>query len=373
MTSIDLDPELRAALQALAHAGLDPAALLDAYRHTIPGAPLLAANGRPVPTIAGYAPTVIAAIEHTSYYATWKPHLEALVAEYGDNLVTFLTSDECRALVARAGEAARKRRPTSRNGGHGAEENALNALRFFFNRVADAGYRVGNPASRLKRPPRRKNPRRGLEPDELRGVFQVAISGGDDPELDALLIRIPAECGCRREGLINLTLADIDRRWCRIQLDEKFGAKRWVPITRELADAIVEHAHSRGATKPSDSALRYRPRGDNPIGAPLTRRRFNTLFERIQATMPDAAREGISLHWLRHTAGTAIERIAGQAVAAAFLGHEHPGTTTLTYTRAVAREVCDAFSIYTGFLHPMADPDAVEALRQPRGPVTPGQ
>lgn len=44
--------------------------------------------------------------------------------------------------------------------------------------------------------------------------------------------------------------------------------------------------------------------------------RFNNLFERIQAEIPRAASEGASRHWLRHTGGRAIERIAGQSVAA---------------------------------------------------------
>jgi integrase len=155
-------------------------------------------------------------------------------------------------LVAEAGDTARKRRPSSRHGGHGAEENALNALRFFFNRAVDAGYRVDNPAGRLKRPARRENARRGLEPDELRDVFQAAVTGGDAPDLDGLLIRTAVECGARREGLINLTLADIDRRWCRLRLDEKFGVARWVPITAELADAVISHAHGRGASRTTD-------------------------------------------------------------------------------------------------------------------------
>lgn len=365
------DPAVQAALQAIADAGLDSVALLDAYRLAVPGTPPLAPNGRPVPTVAEYMPVVMGALEKTSYFATWKPHLEAFRAAFGDHLVTYPNTDDCRDQMDQAGEAARKRRPNSRNDGHGAEENNLNATRYFFNRVRDAGYRLDNPAARLKRPARRKNARRGLEADELRDLFTEAISGGDDPELDGLLIRTTVECGARREGLINLTLAAIDRQWCRVELDEKFGIKRWVPITAELADALIEHAHRRGATRPDDKVLRYRPKGNNPIGAPLSTRRLDTLFSRIRAELPWAAREGVSLHWLRHTAATAIERIAGQAVAAAYLGHEHPGTTTLNYTRAVAREVCNAFSVYTGFLHPMADPAAVEALRHPHGPVTP--
>lgn len=58
-------------------------------------------------------------------------------------------------------------------------------------------------------------------------------------------------------------------------------------------------------------------------------------------------------HVLRHTAGTAVERIAGHAVAQGFLGHE-PGSVTGTYTKARIDEIAAAVSVLTGEPHPLA-------------------
>jgi hypothetical protein len=84
-----LDPALQAALQAIADAGVDPATQLEAYRHAVPGTPLLAPNGRPIPTVAEYLATVFAALVGRSYASTWRPHLEALAAEYGERPCPF--------------------------------------------------------------------------------------------------------------------------------------------------------------------------------------------------------------------------------------------------------------------------------------------
>lgn len=348
------DARLAAAVQAIADSHLNPAEILDLLRRTQPGSAPLAPNGRPMPTIGDYAPIVIDSIATEGTLQTFKPHIAALVAAHRDDYLDRPNADDCRALAKAAGRRALQRRPNARHGGLGAQENSLNALRYFFNRAVDAGYRPDNPAARVKAPRRRTNARRALEADEVRELYGVACSGGDDPHLDSRICRFVLETGARREGLINLRLHDMDPVSQLVRLTEKYGKQRSVPITCGLAGDLIAFASSRGANAPTDAVFRYRPRVGHITGAPLSRRRLNTLFERIQAALPWAARDGVSLHWLRHTAGTAIERIGGQAVAAAYLGHEHPGTVTLNYTKSVAREVCDAFSILTAEQHPLA-------------------
>jgi site-specific recombinase XerD len=60
---------------------------------------------------------------------------------------------------------------------------------------------------------------------------------------------------------------------------------------------------------------------------PLTRRRYNSLFERVQDALPWAARLGVSVHWLRHTTLTDISNAAGSRVAALYAGHEERSVT----------------------------------------------
>jgi integrase/recombinase XerC len=69
--------------------------------------------------------------------------------------------------------------------------------------------------------------------------------------------------------------------------------------------------------------------------------------------VPWAQRTPLTAHVLRHTAITAVERVAGFAVAQAFAGHQ-PGSVTGTYTKASIHEVASAVATLTGESHPLA-------------------
>jgi hypothetical protein len=61
----------------------------------------------------------------------------------------------------------------------------------------------------------------------------------------------------------------------------------------------------------------------------------------------------LTAHVLSHTAITAVERIAGFAVAQRFAGHG-PNSVTGTYTKADIAEVAKAIAMLTGEHHPLA-------------------
>jgi hypothetical protein len=86
---------------------------------------------------------------------------------------------------------------------------------------------------------------------------------------------------------------DVDRGLVRLR--EKGEVLRWQPVTLDLATALAEHAHRRGAVLPTDALLRFRYR------KALTSRRYDHLWHRIGARLPWVAAQGISTHWLRHT------------------------------------------------------------------------
>lgn len=165
-----------------------------------------------------------------------------------------------------------------------------------------------------------------------------------DPDLDLLLVRFHLESGARREGALNLTLGRLDHRRATVWLDEKFDIEREQPVSPSLLAEIEAHARSRGATKPEDPVFR------TARGVPISRRRYNTLFNHVQAALPWTDRTPVTAHVLRHTTATAVERIAGHAVAEAFLGH----APTSVYTKARIEEVAAAIATLTGEPHPLA-------------------
>ena len=55
----------------------------------------------------------------------------------------------------------------------------------------------------------------------LAEICQAAADGGDDPELDTLLLRLHTETACRRGGALALRPDDLDSGQCLIRLREK--------------------------------------------------------------------------------------------------------------------------------------------------------
>lgn len=98
--------------------------------------------------------------------------------------------------------------------------------------------------------------------------------------------------------------------------------------------------------------------GEDPVfwtksGVPLTSRRYDAIFGRAQRLLPWTERTQVSAHVLRHTAITAVGRLAGYPVAQAFAGHAPSGTTG-RYLYASIEEVAVAVAMLTGEPHPLA-------------------
>jgi integrase/recombinase XerC len=199
----------------------------------------------------------------------------------------------------------------------------------------------------LEKPSRVDGRRRALDQLELEEVFEAVRTTSRDPDLDLLLVRFHLESGARREGALNVRLRDLDARRSTTWLREKFRKEREQPVSPSLLAALEAFAHSRGALTPDDAIFR------NPRGRPITRRHYNTLFDHVQAALPWTNRVPVTAHVLRHTAGTAVERIASPAVAEAFLGHA-PSSVTGRYTKAKIEEVAAAVAALVGEAHPLA-------------------
>jgi integrase/recombinase XerC len=92
-------------------------------------------------------------------------------------------------------------------------------------------------------------------------------------------------------------------------------------------------------------------------GRPITRRRYDHLWNRVGRHLPWVATQQITTHWLRHTTLTWVERNFGYATARAFAAHAGPtgqDGATFTYVRASIGEVASAVAALTGEPHPLA-------------------
>lgn len=247
--------------------------------------------------------------------------------------------------------------------GQAARATCVNALSRLLRTGLLDGKITRNIATELKSGDAVDTKRRAVTDDELPELFDTVASGGDDPELDFLLTWSSFEMGNRRGGLLAMVIADISAERQIINLHEKGRKDREQPVSRQLLDALMDHARRRGGDRCVPDHADYDPgapvfyylNSTAECPHPLGRKRFETLNKRIQRSLPWAREMNFSLHCARHTAGTLVERIAGTQVARKFLGH---GTRKVTdrYTNATATEVATAFSAMSGRAHPAATP-----------------
>ena len=313
---------------------------------------LTAAPGQrgPMPTFAEYVPVVSAGVTagtRKAYGSYWN----RVVEQWGSRRLDEPTPSEIRQLVAYVRAHTVPRR--NARGGRSAAENLIAALRCLYRHAQDDGLisERDNPARKVPKPRRLPSTRRAVADTQLAEINHVAATTGDDPELDALILRLHTETACRRGGALALRPDALDPDQCLILLREKGETVRWQPVSPTLMNGLVRHAQERHA--PADGRLlRYRD------GRPVTYRRYDGLWVRIGRHLAWVRTQQISTHWIRHTTLTWVERNFGFAIAHAYAGHTDgagdTGTATTTYVRATLPEVAAALAALTGEAHPMA-------------------
>lgn len=260
--------------------------------------------------------------------------------------------------AARRAEARAERREAAgrtvrRANGDGARYNAVGAWRRLFEvGIRDRHLAEGaNPASKLKKPKRKKGgARMALEAEHYQEMVALLSSTGDDPELDEMILRFLDVTGARQEGVLNLRVEDIDPSECTVRLREKFGSDVDQPVPDWFVGELLAFAHRRGAVSRGDAVFRKRvaPGLYEPIG----RRRFNYIFcDRLQSSFTWADDMQVTAHTLRHHATTKVQRHAGSAVSTAFARHAIVETNDI-YTEASQKEVAQAVVDLHGGDHP---------------------
>lgn len=276
---------------------------------------------------------------------------EVLPSHLEDGLVALAIRHQ-RAAEQRAAVREAAGRTVRYTDGVGARYNAVGAWRHLFTVAEnDRHLKKGmNPAALVTKPKRSKGTRFALE-DELFAEMTALIgSTGDDPELDAMILRFIDITGARQEGVLNLTLGGIDAEECTVRLIEKNKKKVDQPVPDFFIAELLAFAAARGAVSRGDAVFRKRLASGQfeEIGP----RRFNYIFgDRLQASLEWADRQQVTAHTLRHHAITRVERHFGHAVAVAFGRHEVTDVSGL-YSEATRQEVAHAVVKLFGGDHP---------------------
>jgi integrase/recombinase XerC len=334
--------EIKAARMLLDKMGISPADLI-----RTPADPPVA------PTFGDYIPRVSGAVSAGTrrvYGSYWNRVIQA----WGPRPITDVTASDIGQLAEHV-KATKATVVTRRNarGGRGAAEHLIAALRCLYTHAIADGILTDhdNPAVRVPKPRRLRSTRTALPDGGLEEILRVAATTGDDPALDALLLRLHTETACRRGGTLALMTEDLDAAHCLVRLHEKGETVRWQPVSPTLMSHLLAHGEDRGGLTPGRPLLRY------ANGKPITARRYDYLWRRLGHHLPWVATQQVSTHWIRHTTLTWVERHFGFATAQAYAGHEdhgRGGKAMATYVRAGLPEVATALAALTGEDHPLA-------------------
>nr|WP_308129508.1 site-specific integrase [Actinoplanes polyasparticus] len=312
---------------------------------------------RAIPTFDDYIPQVadgVVAGTRRVYDTYWRRIRE----KWGHRRLDEPTPLEIRRFAEEVRQNAVIRR--NHRGGAGAAEHLIAAFRCIYRyAVADRLIEAGNnPAARVDKPHRQPSLRHALPDPALAAIIKVAGETGNDPDLDLLILRLHIETACRRGGALALRRQDLDTDQCLVRLQEKGQTQRWQPISPTLTASLIAHHSERSDGSPAGQLLRYR--GGRPVG----RRRYDHLWHRIGTYLPWVAVQQISVHWIRHTTLTWIERHFSYAIARAFAGHAggSEAGTTATYVKATLQEIAQALATMTGEPHPVADMDPMASM-----------
>ncbi len=267
--------------------------------------------------------------------------------------------------------------------GRGASENYVGAIRWLYDRAIADGFATRNPArERLRKPKRKEREPRALSAPQAEEIYQTAITTGQDPDGDGLIVVYIAETAARRGGVLNSRYGFVNATECTVRVKEQKGdgPEHVVPVTPTLMAALHRHVMDRGPRRaaPAEAPEAQRRAGIPCVTAidpllyrapvdefdddgyfvarttrPVTCRSLDNLRERVKRYLPWADDFFLRWHDFRHTTGTMLDRVAGHAVAARHLGHRQPSDTTSIYTGATLIENAAAVAAIFGVDHPL--------------------
>jgi integrase len=283
------------------------------------------------------------------------------VTTYSETIVRDLAAIS-RRMAVKKGIVDNRRRATrsqvAKNGdGYGAEETTVGALRSLFE---DAKQHTGgiNHAKDVRKPRRTGRERRPMHAFELVELHYLTGVGGNDPELDTLMLDYGIATGARREGVYTLSIGQLHRERQVIDLRDKYKRKQPAPVSAELLDRLLAHAKARGGPQCDPDSEHYRP--DAPVFwyktssgcRPVTERRIDYLIARWQRELPWANAEQLGFHHIRHTMASFLATMYGPQYKKRYLRHAD-GNVTDGYGVCTFEELARAMSDLLEFEHPL--------------------
>jgi integrase len=275
--------------------------------------------------------------------------------------------------VNRNRRRAARNRPLVRGDGHNAEETALNAMRCIYKLAAE---HIGatNLSDTIQRPKRHPKERRSLQPFELAELVHVTGAGGNDPELDLLIVDTVIATGARVKGVPALTVGQLHLAAQLIDIKDKGDHTMPMPVSRQLIERLLAHAIERGGQRCNPASPFYVP--DSPVFyyhrpagyRPFTERRIDYISGRWQAGLDWAREEQVGFHHIRHTIAALLAAHFGPQYKKRYLRHADD-TVTDVYGKAQVHDLAVAMGELLGFEHPLVvglearRKSAVERLR----------
>ncbi|MEJ2855525.1 MULTISPECIES: DUF2399 domain-containing protein [unclassified Saccharothrix] len=223
----------------------------------------------------------------------WSLGLAEVLAAWGSRRLTGPDDGEVTRFLEHGRETAVVRR--SSNGGNGAALHAYYALGAVFRYGVDhelIGVRQ-NVMDRVSKPDEADSKRHGLSPQLVAEILTAARSTGNDRALDALILRFHLETACRTGGALALRRRDLGLDQCLVRLRENGFTQRWQPVSPTLMEYLDHHAREQGARDEDSRVLRF------SNGDPLTKKRYETLGNRVGKHVESVRVLGITAHWLR--------------------------------------------------------------------------
>ena len=246
--------------------------------------------------------------------------------------------------------------------GRGAAESAIGGVRWVLRWCTDKKETgvTSNVALNVRMPSRQEAEPRSLSPAQFIEIYGAAVTTGRDPELDGLVLRHQLIQGVRRGGVLILTCGGLDASKLTVQYwDQKKKTHRTRPSTAHHLATLFNHVSERGpriaapddapphvrregllAVESSDPVFYNRPTDtrDNDGNLlhrevhPISRKKFETLYQRIKRHVPWADDQWLRPHDMRHTSAALIDEAAGHQMAQLHLAHDSKSSTDY-YTR----------------------------------------
>ncbi|MEV2220069.1 hypothetical protein AB0E01_09350 [Nocardia vinacea] len=192
-------------------------------------------------------------------------------------------------------------------------------------------------------PVRRPSHRYAIPSGQLAKICQTATTTSDDPELDALILRLHIEPPAAEEvrSLCAHTTSTPTNAWCTC--GTRTAPTGGNPVSPTLMRNLLDHAATRNSPS-RGNCFATATESPSPHGV-------STTSGGESATPCLGSRPKASA---RHTTLTWVERTFSYAVAREYSGHRGKASdATATYIKSHLQEVATALSILTAEPHPL--------------------